>query len=204
MDSVEEGSERSIQLGGSYIAEPDIFPENADYVALGHIHKPQHVPGHPKIRYSGSPIEYRKGEERYTKQVVCVDLEVGKEPVIEKIPLKQYKPIEVWRCACVTDAMKMCGENSERNCWVYLEIQTDRAILEDEIKQMKQLKSDILEIHPILQKEDEEEERMSWKDRPFREIFREFYKHEKGVEASEELLQTLMSLLGKEETDEAD
>ena len=56
MDSLEEGSERSIQLGGSYLADPDIFPKLADYVALGHIHRPQSVPGHPNIRYSGSPI----------------------------------------------------------------------------------------------------------------------------------------------------
>ena len=30
MDSLEEGSERSIQLGGSYLADPDIFPKLAD------------------------------------------------------------------------------------------------------------------------------------------------------------------------------
>ena len=77
MDSLEEGSERSIQLGGSYLADPDIFPKLADYVALGHIHRPQSVPGHPNIRYSGSPIEYRKGEERYPKQVLCVDIRKG-------------------------------------------------------------------------------------------------------------------------------
>lgn len=198
MDSIEEGSERSIQLGGSYIVDPAIFPKEADYIALGHVHKPQAVPKHPYIRYSGSPIEYRKGEERYVKQVLCVDIEAGKEPAIEAVPLRQYKPIEVWKCESVTDAIEMCEQNREKNCWVYLEIKTDRAILEDEIKKMKQLKSDILEIHPILEKEDGEE-MLSWKDRPFKEVFLEFYKHERGVEASEETLQTLLALMGEEE-----
>ena len=41
MNSVEDGSERSIQLGGSYMVGGEIFPENADYIALGHVHKPQ-------------------------------------------------------------------------------------------------------------------------------------------------------------------
>ena len=44
----------------------------------------------------------------------------------------------------------VCEENRDKNCWVYLEIETERAILEDEIKKMKQTKKDILEIHPIL------------------------------------------------------
>lgn len=204
MNSVEEGSERSIQLGGSYLVDPAIFPEGADYVALGHVHKPQIVPKHPYIRYSGSPIEYRKGEERYGKRVLCVDIKAGREPQIEEIMLEQYKPIEVWKCDSVTAAIEMCEKNQGRNCWVYLEIQTDRAILEDEIKQMKQLKGDILEIHPILENEKEAEDIISWRDKPFSEIFSEFYKHERGVEPSEETMQTLLALMGKEESDETD
>lgn len=34
----------------------------------------------------------------------------------------------------------VCEENRDKNCWVYLEIETERAILEDEIKKMKQTK----------------------------------------------------------------
>lgn len=204
MDSIEDGSERSIQLGGSYIVDPAVFPKKTDYAALGHVHKPQAVPGYPHIRYAGSPIEYRKGEERYGKQVLCVDLEAGKAAEIEAVTLKQHKPIEVWKCENVADAIERCRQNRERSCWVYLEIQTDRAILEDEIKEMKQLKSGILEIHPILNAE-ETEETMSWRERPFREVFAEFYRHERGVEASKETMQTLLALMGREEEpDEAD
>ena len=35
----------------------------------------------------------------------------------------------------------VCEENRDKNCWVYLEIETERAILEDEIKKMKQTKN---------------------------------------------------------------
>lgn len=204
MNSVEEGSERSIQLGGSYIVDPGIFPKEADYVALGHIHRPQAVPKNPHIRYCGSPIAYRKGEERYQKQVLCVDLKAGEPPIIEPVLLEQEKPIEVWKCRSIAEAMELCEENSQKNCWVYLEIQTDRAILEDEIKQMKQAKKDILEIHPVLKKEEEEMDILSWKDRPFREVFAEFYRHEKGVDITEESMEMLLGLLGEEGEDASD
>lgn len=198
-NSIEEGSERSIQLGGSYLADLSIFPKEADYVALGHVHRPQKISGYSHIRYSGSPIEYRKGEERFAKQVVCVDIKAGKEPRIEPILLKQYKPIEVWKCASVAEAMEMCRKNSGKNCWVYMEIQTEQTILEDEIKKMKQFKQDILEIRPIFQEKERESEMISWRDRPFQEIFREFYRHERGSEVPEETLQTLMELMEKED-----
>lgn len=204
MDSLEEGSERSIQLGGSYLADPDIFPKLADYVALGHIHRPQSVPGHPNIRYSGSPIEYRKGEERYQKQVLCVDIRKGEPVKVEPIELKQYKPIEVWRCTSISEAIMVCEENRDKNCWVYLEIETERAILEDEIKKMKQTKKDILEIHPILREKDTEEAETSWKDRPFPEVFAEFYRRERGVEMSEETRDMLLKLCEEEEPHETD
>lgn len=45
MGSEEGGSERSIQLGGSYIVNGSCFPKEAQYIALGHVHKPQIVPG---------------------------------------------------------------------------------------------------------------------------------------------------------------
>ncbi len=204
MGSIEEGSERSIQLGGSYLANPDIFPKLADYVALGHIHRPQAVSGNPNIRYSGSPIEYRKGEERYRKQVLSVDIQKGTPAKIEPIELKQYKPIEVWKCKNILEAIKTCERNKDKNCWVYLEIQTDRAILEDEIKKMKQTKKDILEIHPILREKEMEEAETSWKERPFQEVFAEFYKRERGVEMSEETREVLLRLCNKEELDETD
>jgi exonuclease SbcD len=44
-----------------------------DYIALGHIHKPQEM-GHPNIRYSGSIERMDLGEAKDTKSAVIVDL----------------------------------------------------------------------------------------------------------------------------------
>lgn len=70
-------SEREIQIGNQAGIEAAIFGDYPDYVALGHIHKPQIV-GLPHIRYSGSPISLSFSEKLDRKQVVILDIQNGK------------------------------------------------------------------------------------------------------------------------------
>ena len=61
---------------------------------------------------------------------------------MEEIPIKQYKPIEVWRCKGIEEGIKRCKKEQGRECWVYMEIQTDRMILDEEMKKMKEYRPD--------------------------------------------------------------
>jgi exonuclease SbcD len=54
-------SERSLSLGGSAAVEAAVFAPFS-YTALGHLHAPQVVGGHPLVRYSGTPLAYSFGE----------------------------------------------------------------------------------------------------------------------------------------------
>ena len=200
MGSEESGSERSIQLGGSYIVNGSCFPEKAQYIALGHVHKPQIVPGtNKRARYSGSPLHYNKKEINFANKCFIVDVNAGKEPEIKEVEFKVYKPIEIWKCSSIDEAIEKCEANKDRECWVYLEISTDRYINEDEIKKMKTFKKDILEIMPKITGINEaEEEDSNLMEKPFQDIFKEFYKKERGVEAQEELVELLMSILSEE------
>lgn len=66
-------SDHSAQIGTASAVSRDVF-DGFDYVALGHIHKPQSVSD--KIRYSGSPVKYSFGkEENQEKGVVIIDTE---------------------------------------------------------------------------------------------------------------------------------
>lgn len=200
MGSEESGSERSIQLGGSYIVNGSCFPESAQYIALGHVHKPQIVPGtNKRARYSGSPLHYNKKEISFKNKCFIVDVKAGEDSLIEEVEIKVYKPIEVWKCNGVEEAILKCEENKDRNCWVYLEISTDRYINEDEIKKMKTLKRDILEIMPkIIGVEEEDENARSLSEKSFEEIFKDFYKRERGVDAEDEVVDLLMSIISEE------
>ena len=63
-------SERQLTVGGTATVSPSIF-DGLGYVALGHLHRPQHV-GSDRIHYSGSPLSYSFSEE-HQKFVRIID-----------------------------------------------------------------------------------------------------------------------------------
>lgn len=71
-----EGAERRILVGGEHAVPPDVFPEDADYVALGHLHKVQQV-GRPSVRYCGSLIPLSATELDYRHGVSLVTIGDG-------------------------------------------------------------------------------------------------------------------------------
>jgi exonuclease SbcD len=73
-------SEREIQIGNQASIEANVFGDKANYVALGHIHRPQIVGGQ-HIRYCGSPIPMSFSEKQDKKQVIIVDFDCGEMKV---------------------------------------------------------------------------------------------------------------------------
>jgi exonuclease SbcD len=66
-------SERLLTVGGTAEVGVELF-EGFDYVALGHLHRPQRVrAGLDTVRYSGTPLPY-SFSETHPKQVVVVDM----------------------------------------------------------------------------------------------------------------------------------
>ena len=65
-------SESEVSLGGSDLIDAKRL-ENFDYVALGHIHRPQST-GKEHLCYSGSPLKYSQSEIPYSKSVVIAEL----------------------------------------------------------------------------------------------------------------------------------
>lgn len=79
-------SDRSARIGHATAVSQDVF-EGFDYVALGHIHKPQAVG--ERVRYCGSPVKYSFGsEENQQKGVVIVDTETMEQ---------RFVPLKPWR-----------------------------------------------------------------------------------------------------------
>ncbi|MBN3767591.1 exonuclease subunit SbcD [Burkholderia sp. Ac-20365] len=73
------GASASDSVREIYVGALEAFPTNAfppfDYLALGHIHRPQKVGGHEHIRYSGSPIALSFDESSQQKEVLLVDVD---------------------------------------------------------------------------------------------------------------------------------
>ena len=85
-------SDRSARVGFATAVSKDVFRE-FDYVALGHIHKPQVISDH--IRYSGSPLKYSFGnEESQEKGVVLLDTDTMEQRFVAMPPLRDRKTLE--------------------------------------------------------------------------------------------------------------
>lgn len=74
---VTESSERKVLLGNQHPLPVDLFGEDVDYVALGHLHLGQAVAGRAHVRYSGAPLPLSLAEARREHQVVLADFAGG-------------------------------------------------------------------------------------------------------------------------------
>ena len=132
-------SERNIQIGGATAIHASDFPEGVDYVALGHLHRPQTIKGtdYP-IRYSGSPIPLRFNEAEYRKKVYLME-------VSDDGSLTQDKEIEipVFKELCTVEGNENCvlsaamtGNWEGKYIQVKLTLDTPRVGISDEIRQV--------------------------------------------------------------------
>jgi exonuclease SbcD len=196
-------SERQIELGGSLAVEAHRLPQKAQYIGLGHLHRPQRVKGTElKAYYSGSPIQYSKSEVGYSKCVYIVDAKPKLEAEIQEVYLSNYKPIEIWKCKGVEAAINKCKENSDRDIWVYLEIETEEYISQEAMKQMNEYKKDIVEIVPkLIGDKDTSEHFEGINEKSMSELFKEFYIAQRGVEPKGEIMDLFLSIAQETEED---
>jgi DNA repair protein SbcD/Mre11 len=81
------GGERSLTVGQIYSVTPQAMPQ-VQYVALGHVHRPQRVQGSAvPARYAGSLLQLDFGETGQKKSVALVDVVPGKPAVVHEIPI---------------------------------------------------------------------------------------------------------------------
>lgn len=81
------GGERMAQSIFEYEVNALGFPPNAHYVALGHLHRRQQVPGPGQIHYCGSPLQLDFGETSDIKGVVVVEAHPGMPAKVRDVTL---------------------------------------------------------------------------------------------------------------------
>jgi len=81
------GGERELHLGAVYAVKPQALPSNANYIALGHVHRPQPIAAPSPARYAGSLLQLDFGERGQEKSVVLIDAHPGRPAHVETVPL---------------------------------------------------------------------------------------------------------------------
>ncbi|MFD1560219.1 exonuclease subunit SbcD [Paraburkholderia silviterrae] len=127
------GASASESVREIYVGALDAFPTSAfpsvDYLALGHIHRPQKVGGLEHIRYSGSPIALSFDEATQQKEVLLVDLgEAGLEAVTP-LPVPVFQPLVALKgnLKSLPDAFAQAARDAtpERPVWLEVTVAED-------------------------------------------------------------------------------
>jgi exonuclease SbcD len=91
------GSERIVTMGDEWAATAQSLPAVAQYVALGHVHRPQRIEAAgPHTQYAGSPMQLDFGEVSDEKSFVVIDAGPGKPPRVERVPYEGASRLGEW------------------------------------------------------------------------------------------------------------
>lgn len=83
------GGERTAQTIWDYSIDAGAFPAAAHYVALGHLHKPQRMPGLCPVHYCGSPLQLDFSDDgSESKQVLVIEASETNPATVTEVPLR--------------------------------------------------------------------------------------------------------------------
>ncbi len=119
-------SVRDIYIGTLDGFAADGFPP-ADYIALGHIHRPQIVAKSEHIRYSGSPIPLSFDELKTTKQVVMVTFSGGETEAITPLEVPLFQTMAVIKGDLGTIETRLKAFETvppDQPVWLCIEVET--------------------------------------------------------------------------------
>lgn len=91
------GGERDAHTIEAYAVPSSIFPSTAHYVALGHLHRRQQVPGAAPVHYCGSPLAVDFGEEENTPSVSLVEVNADRPAKVRAVPIAAAAPLRTVR-----------------------------------------------------------------------------------------------------------
>lgn len=190
-------SERPIELGGACTVDVSHLPASAQYVALGHLHRPQEVKQAPtKAFYSGSPLAYSFSESGQSKVVYIVEIKPDSSAQVKAVALSAGIPLEKWRCTNgVGEAISRLASLGGRSLWIDLEIYSSRFLTLEETARLRQSHEGLINVRCIVQGTEQNDSDHSLATLTVSELFARYYRHRKGgQEPSEELVRLFTEL----------
>jgi exonuclease SbcD len=138
----ESESERPLSIGGTSTVEASLF-DSFDYVALGHLHRPQEA-GKDTIIYPGSLMKYSFSESSHTKSVTLVEMDAEGKCAVERIPLNPRRDLRIVR-GYLKDILKGSKEDENPDDYILVELLDTGAIL-DVMGQLREVYPNVLHL----------------------------------------------------------
>lgn len=106
------GGERAAHTIFDYSVSSQAFPATANYVALGHLHRPQKIAAACPAWYSGSPLQLDFGEGADQKAVLVVDAAPGQPAEVRTVALRSGRKLRTIR-ATLADLQALAGTTGD-------------------------------------------------------------------------------------------
>lgn len=114
------GSERKLHIGQNFAVPVQSFPSRPQYVALGHVHKPQQMSHSAPMYYSGSLLQLDFGEENQQKSVNIVEAKKGLPATTRLVPITRGKELKT-----IQFGYGFLGQNAGVHPEAYLRVKVD-------------------------------------------------------------------------------
>jgi exonuclease SbcD len=201
----ETDSERPIQVGGAYTVDTSALTAGAQYVALGHLHRPQNVKALSPIRYSGSPIAYSFSESGQAKSVTILDLAPGQQAEPKEIFLTSGRPLVSWKAKeGIGQVHQWLDEKRDSSAWIDLEVTMTSAMSIEQIQGLRKAYDGFIHIRPIYPEMEAVRATMPKAVLSMEEHFTRFYARQTGgAQPEPALIQLFLELLQDKEHGEA-
>lgn len=198
--------ERPIQMGGAYTVHPGAVPETAQYVALGHLHRPQEIHGTAAVtRYSGSPISFSFNETGYVKGVTVVEVEPrDPAPRVRHVPISAGRPLVRWVAEDgLAQVERWVAEGKDPTAWISLEVHTEHPLTLEQVHRLRAMRPELVHIRAVLPAEAEAAATAEPQRLGVDEQFVRFYSQVRGGPPAPELVRLFLELVnaGDEEVD---
>ncbi|MBR5513475.1 MAG: exonuclease SbcCD subunit D [Ruminococcus sp.] len=130
-------------VGGTENVDCGIL-DTFDYVALGHIHRPQFV-GSSKIRYCGSQLKYHIDEVNQEKSFTIADIDENGNVSIKEIPIKPLRDVKSYKGTYEQLTDKNFYSNINTEDYIYITL-TDEADIPDGARKLKKVYPNLLQL----------------------------------------------------------
>ena len=133
-------AERDIHIGTLGQIAADAFPDCFDYVALGHLHRPQVVGGRAHIRYCGAPIPLSFSETGHPQQVLLATFAGAACPTVRALDVPCTRQLRRFRGTLekvVQDLLDHDNSGYDHPTWAEVAVESGLpwALVQDQIRE---------------------------------------------------------------------